>query len=170
NVADKDVVYCFDAETGKETWKFPYPCKAGNYAGTRATPVLDGDSLFTLGRDGDAHCLDAATGKVKWQTNLMKQHGSAAGNGGMAGSPLILGSMVVYNARAAGLALEKATGKKVWETNAGACGYATPVAFKLGGKEHLAVFGSDELTVVDSTTGKRVFSHPWKTKFDVNAA
>jgi outer membrane protein assembly factor BamB len=170
NVAEKDIIYCLDAETGKETWRFSYPCASGNYKGTRATPVLDGDSLYTLGRDGDAHCLDAKTGKVKWQTNLMKQHGSAAGTWGMAGSPLILGAMVVYNARAAGLALDKATGKKVWETGGGPCGYASPVAFKLGAKECLAVFGNQEITVTDATNGKRVFSHPWKTQYDVNAA
>jgi outer membrane protein assembly factor BamB len=170
NVAEKDIIYCFDAETGKETWRFPYACAAGNYKGTRATPVLDGDLLYTLGRDGDAHCLEAKTGKVKWQTNLMKQHGSGAGTWGMAGSPLILGTMVVYNARAAGLALDKATGKKVWETGGGPCGYALPVAFKNGAKEFVAVFGSQEVTISDAMTGKKVFSHPWKTQYDVNAA
>src|SRR6185295_5099760 len=36
NVGGSDTVYCFDAETGKPAWRFPYPCPAGNFSGPRA--------------------------------------------------------------------------------------------------------------------------------------
>src|SRR6185436_10355232 len=73
NVGGSDNVYCMDAETGKLIWRFPYPCPAGNFYGPRATPTLDGGLLYTLSRKGDALCLDAENGKVKWAKDLMRE-------------------------------------------------------------------------------------------------
>lgn len=170
NVKGSDVVYCLDAESGKEAWRFAYACPKGTYPGPRATPVLEGDSVYTLGREGQACCLDAATGKVKWQKSLEKDYKAAGPNWGMAGSPLIHGNNVIYNAGMSGLALDKATGAKVWESGAGPGGYAAPVAFTLKEKECLAIFGLQDLYVVEAATGKKLHSHPWVTKFDINAA
>ena len=165
-----DVVHCLDAETGKEVWRHSYPCPPGNYEGPRATPVLDGDLVYTLSREGQALCLEAATGKVKWQKNLVRDYGAANISWGMAGSPLVFNNTVIYNARAHGLALDKATGEKVWESGGGQCGYAAPVRFTHNGKECVALSGFKDVFVVDAQSGEKLYSHPWVTQYDVNAA
>jgi outer membrane protein assembly factor BamB len=164
-----DIVYCFDEESGKELWKYPYSCEAGNYPGPRATPVVDGNLVYTLSRNGDAFGLDAKTGKVVWKANVL------AGGGrnitwGLASSPLVVGNLVVYNACSYGVALGKANGQKAWSSPGGACGYASPVLFNLKGRDCLAVFGAKEVTVADLKSGQKLGSFPWVTEFDVNAA
>jgi len=170
NQGGNDIVYCLDAETGKEVWKHSYPCAPGNYEGTRATPVLDGEQVYTLSREGHAFCLEAQTGKVTWQKHLIQDYKAVNNTWGMAGSPLVLGNSVIYNARAAGLALDKMTGAKLWESGGGQSGYASPVHFTHKGKECVALFSFKDVVVVDAQTGAKLYSHPWETQYDVNAA
>lgn len=167
-----DIVYGLDAESGKETWRHAYPCGPGNngYPGPRATPVVDGDSVYTMSREGHAFCLDAATGKVKWQKHLAREHKAGVPTWGLAGSPLVFGNSVIYNAMTHGLALDKTTGAKVWESPAGVGGYAAPVRFTHKGKEAVAIFGAKDVYVVDASTGEKLLSHPWQTQHDVNAS
>ena len=71
NESGKDVVSCLDARTGKPHWRHVYRCAAGNFYGPRATPTVDGGVVYTLSRNGLAFALDAATGEVRWQADLM---------------------------------------------------------------------------------------------------
>ncbi|MBI4565252.1 MAG: PQQ-binding-like beta-propeller repeat protein [Planctomycetes bacterium] len=169
NKNNVDVIYCVDAETGKEVWHHTYPSKKGNYPGPRSTPALDGDFVYTMSRDGLALCLDAKTGKVKWQVDLLSEHGGSHITWGLAGSPLVVGDAVFYNAGASGVALNKATGKKIWASGGGKGGYATPVFFKNKDRECLAIFSSKDVFVVDAKTGEKLLDHRWETSYDVNA-
>ena len=165
-----DHIYCLNAETGKEIWKHSYRCPAGNYSGTRATPVLDGDLVYTLSRQGHAFCLDAGTGKVRWQKDLVRDFGAKSLRWGLAGSPLVVGNAVLYNARANGIAIDKTTGRRIWASGAGLGGYSTPVHFKHKGKDCAAIFGEKNVFVVDVANGRKLYSYPWETQYDVNAA
>jgi len=170
NLGGSDTVYCMDAETGKLIWRFPYPCPAGNFYGPRATPTLDGGLLYTLSRKGDALCLDAENGKVKWAKELIREFKAQPTDYGLSGSPLIAGDLVLYNALESGIAFNKLTGEKVWASPAGPGGYATPVAFRIKEKDLVAIFGAHALHIVEPATGKKVSSFPWQTEFDGNAA
>jgi outer membrane protein assembly factor BamB len=94
NVRGSDTVYCMDAETGKPVWRFPYPCPAGNFYGPRATPTIDGGLLYTLSRKGDALCLDAESGKIKWAKDLIREFKAQPTDYGLTGSPLIVGDLL----------------------------------------------------------------------------
>jgi outer membrane protein assembly factor BamB len=172
NQGGKDIVWCLDAETGKPLWQHSYPCHPGpdSYKGPRVTPVVDGTLVYTLGPEGQAYCLELETGKVKWQKDLIKDYRALNVQWRLAGSPLIAGSLVIYNARSAGLALDKATGEKAWESPGGECGYAAPVLFTHEGKDCVAIFSAHEVVVSDAKTGARITSHPWETNYNVNAA
>jgi outer membrane protein assembly factor BamB len=170
NVGGSDTVYCFDSETGKLLWRFPYACPAGNFSGPRATPTLDGVLLYTLSRKGDALCLDAETGKPKWAKDLIREFKAQPTDYGLCGSPLIVGDLVIYNALENGVALNKLTGEKVWVSSEGPGGYATPVPFKSQGNDRVAIFSAKNLHIVDPATGKKLQSHSWQTQFDGNAA
>src|SRR5438876_1998073 len=84
NEGDKDTVFCLAAATGRPLWQFKYPCPAGDEGGTRATPTVDGDRLYTLSREGQAFCLNAATGARIWAKDLQRETGASAPRWGFA--------------------------------------------------------------------------------------
>jgi outer membrane protein assembly factor BamB len=170
NVKGKDIVYCLDVETGNVKWQFAYSCDLGQYPGPRATPTVDGSSVYTLSQEGDLHCLEASNGKVKWRVNIEEAFKVSSPTWGFAGSPVVEGELVILNAGRNGIAIDKKTGKKVWVSGSGAGGYATPVLYDDGGKRLAAVFGQTALYAVDAVSGSAIWSFPWKTDYDVNAA
>ncbi len=169
----EDTIACLDADTGATVWKHTYPqALADHYyeGGTSATPTIDGGKVYTIAKSGIVHCLELATGKVLWQRDLAKELGLKVPEWGFAGAPHVHGDKVVFNAGDAGVALSKADGKTVWTSGKGSAGYGTPVPFAPGGKTALALFSLRHVIAVDPDTGKELWRHPWKTKYDVNAA
>lgn len=169
NDGKQDTIWCLDADTGKEVWRHAYPCKKGGYPGPRATPTVHDARVYTVSREGDVACLDAKTGKVFWSKDLAKEVNADVPGWGVAGSPLILGDLVVYNINA-GVALRKDTGAIAWKTPRAKNGYSTPVPFKDGDRQCLLIFAAKGLVCVDAGTGARIWEVPWKTAYDVNAA
>ncbi len=172
NTADTDTLFCFDAATGKELWKvsYPEPLDPKYYdGGTSATPTVDGDTVYQLSRKGLLLAVDARTGKEKWKKNVATEVGASIPDWGFAGSPYVSGALLVVNVGKHGTGLEKQTGKVMWRTGREASGYATPVPFELAGKKSLAIFGGKELAALDPASGQLLWSHPWKTEYDVNA-
>lgn len=168
-----DSVVAIDAASGKELWRHSYPEKLADHyyeGGTSGTPTLDGTRLYTLSKAGVALCLEAATGKVVWSRNLASELGIKVPEWGFAGAPHIHGDRVVYNAGDAGLALDKSSGKELWNSGKGSAGYGTPVPLRLDGKPALALFGLKDVIAIDPVSGREFWRHPWKTRYDVNAA
>src|SRR5438105_3434538 len=57
----KDVIYCLDAENGKQIWSYSYESsgKPQTYGtGIRAAPTVFGGFVYTLGCYGQVYCLD----------------------------------------------------------------------------------------------------------------
>ena len=71
---DQEIVACLDAATGKEHWKFGYATRYeddfGFDPGPRATPLVAGKHVYTLGAEGMMHCLELSTGKKVWERAL----------------------------------------------------------------------------------------------------
>lgn len=168
-----DSVIAIDPINGQEIWHHSYPEKLADHyyeGGTSGTPTLDGGRVYTLSKSGIALCLDSGTGKVVWSRNLATELGIKIPEWGFAGAPHINGDRVIYNAGDAGLALDKTTGKDAWMSGKGSSGYGTPVPFSVDGKPALAIFGLRHVIAVDPKTGRELWRHPWKTRYDVNAA
>ncbi len=168
-----DIIYCFDAVTGNEIWKYPYPCplEPKYYeGGTLGTPTVDGDKVYTLSKMGSLFCFNAANGNVIWQKELNKDMGNELPTWHFSSSALVVGDMLVLNIGDAGLALNKNTGATIWTNGKGKCGYATPVPFVMDGQRGLAIFGMNSIIAVSPTDGKKLWQFPWVTKHDVNAA
>ena len=168
-----DIVYCFDATTGRDKWTHSYPCplEPKYYeGGTLSTPTVDGDRVYTLSKMGSLFCLNAADGKVVWQKELNKAMGNELPTWHFSSSALIVDDMLVLNIGDAGLALNKHTGEQIWMNGKGICGYATPVPFEMNGQSGLAIFGKNSIIAVSPVNGKKLWEFPWVTKHDVNAA
>ena len=89
-----EVVECLDANTGKSLWKFTYPTAYvddfGFDAGPRATPLIAGKHVYTLGAEGKLHCLEMATGKKVWERDLNTDYQAPKGFFGVATSPVLV--------------------------------------------------------------------------------
>jgi outer membrane protein assembly factor BamB len=173
NINDKDILYCFDAATGKEIWKKSYSCplyKKSHEGGPSATPTMDGDAIYTLSKDGDAIRFDIATGEIVWHKNLNKESGFKHPTWYFSSSPLVVDNLVIVNVGAAGVALNKADGSIVWQSGKGVSGYATGVPFTSGGRKCVALAISRDLVAVNAVTGEVLWRYPWKTSYDINAA
>jgi outer membrane protein assembly factor BamB len=167
-----DTVYCLDAMTGKEIWRFSYPCAAGNdhYPGPKATPAIAGGRVYTLSDAGQLFCLDAETGGVRWKADVIDGMGVLRGHFGLSGSPYIEGDLVLLNLGSGGLAIDRHTGKQVWSSPQGPCSFSTPVVFERGGTKKIALFSAKKLQVVDVASGEVEGSLPWDTTANENSA
>ena len=168
NKENKDTVYCLKTATGEEVWHYTYDCKGGDFPGPRATPAVDGRAVYTFSRDGLALCLNADDGSVTWKKDVRGEMSATPPGWGFAGSPCVDGELLLLNAGAKGIALQKKNGQPVWATT-GTGGYSTPVPFTVDSQRCVAIFGQKAFYGLDEKTGAELWSYPWETSYDVNA-
>src|SRR5437588_2114457 len=173
NKDETDTVYCFDAQSGKELWKYSYPCALDPIyyeGGPGSTPTVDGRKVYTFSKRGHLFCFNAADGKVLWRHNLMEELPAAKPRWGFAGSALIDGSLLLLNVGGAGAGFDKSTGKVAWKSDTNVAGYATPVPFTANGERCAALFSGKALAGVRARDGKELWQYPWVERWNLNAA
>lgn len=171
--AGQDVVYCFDAATGEEIWRFAYECALideYHEGGPGATPEVHQGRVYTMSKEAHFHCLDAETGEVIWSKDLKDELGAITPTWGFAGSPLIDGDNVIVDVGYIA-AFDRVTGELVWMTdeNYGSA-YASPILFEWNGERLVAAFPEYGLVVVSAVDGALAAKHPWETNYGVNSA
>lgn len=175
-----EAVVCWDAETGKEEWRFAYECRYTNDYGNgpRATPTVDGDLVFVVGGTGSMHCLKTnpanAAGEVVWQKDLQKEFGAPVPKWGIAFSPLVVGERVFIvpggpdgNAIAA---LDRKSGATLWKKYDDLAGYASPTPATFAGQQQILVLTGSRLVSVQPEDGKLLWEYPWATENQCNIA
>lgn len=151
-----DRVVCLDVNTGEIIWQYEYSMDEGEDPGPFSTPVFDEGNLYTLGRGGQLFCFDAENGSIKWSKNLIKQ-GLTHEDGEFACSPIIVGDLLIFNMNESGLALNKSTGEKVWNSKIGKRSLSSSVAFNVGNKNYISTQGDDSTYVVDPVNGNIIW-------------
>lgn len=171
NIANEDIVWCFDEKSGKTLWTHKYPCDAGSHKGPRVTPTVDGDRVYTLSREGQLFCLNAADGKVVWDADVTKLLGAkqTRHEWGFSSSPLVRNNLLLLDVGPLA-ALDKKTGKKIWSTGHSEAGFSSPRLMKSGVKEYALGFNADGLLIAEADSGKKVDEYEWKTEYMVNSA
>ena len=171
----KDVLYTFDAESGKVVWEQSY--ERGEdpaYPGTRATPTIDNGRIYTHGSAGDLVCRELTDGKLVWKTNVLKETNAKPIQWGSASSPLVTDEHIYVQGGMEGdaiaVSVDKKTGKIVWKSEAkGLAGYAALILVDVAQQKQLIVFAGDAVFSMDPKTGKTIWTEPWKTEYEVNA-
>lgn len=162
----EEIVFCLDAVTGEEVWRYGYASAYEAWPGAGATPTVDNDRLYTLGRNGELYCFNADNGGVLWFRNLVDDSLSVKPDWGFCASPLATKNLLLLNVAQSGIALNKLTGELVWKSPKAKGGLATPVLFEKQGKQYAAINTDDILHAVDIENGNVIWTHPWETHND----
>lgn len=160
-------VLCLDARSGAKIWERTYECayRIAYPSGPRATPVVAGGRVFTLGAMGDLLCLDARDGKVIWERHFLKEFTDEPPVWGYAAHPLLDGDRLIClvgGSNSAVVAFHKDTGKEMWRAlEAREIGYAPPVIYTVGGQRQLIIWHPDGVAGLAPDTGKILWTHPY---------
>jgi outer membrane protein assembly factor BamB len=171
----QDIVRALDLKTGADVWTYAYEDTAqANYGYARSTPTVAGGKVYTISRLGIVNCLDAATGKKLWTRDVRADFSAPRPDWDFAGSPVIDGDRVVLatgGSNAAVIALNKDTGATMMQGGGDTkAGYATPVVATINGVKQYVTFTAKTVMGVDAASGRALWSVPWETSYDVNAA
>ena len=162
----KEYAICLGAKDAKPLWKVPLPEKnardeydTGWGSGPRGTPTVDGESVHILGARGDLCCLKAADGATVWAVNLVKDFAGGVPRWGYSESVLIDGDKVVCTPGGndgAVLALDKKTGKKLWQSAdlKDAAAYSSLVIAEVGGVRQYVTQTESAAVGVRASDGK----------------
>jgi outer membrane protein assembly factor BamB len=141
-----DTLRVLDLASGKELWTFAYDAPGEfMFAGSRTTPTVDGDLVYTSGPLGDLHAINTKTRKPVWHKNIWKDFGGTAlPRWAVVQNPLIYGNLLIVapqTSQAGVVAYDKLTGALKWKSAplGGTAGYVSPSIVKVGGEDHLVM-------------------------------
>ena len=167
-------LFCFDAETGSNIWKFSFPNQIMNdfspprgMGGTSSAATIEGNRAYLLSGDGCLFALDTQGGAVVWSNNLAAELGADKPHWGFTGAPLIQDNLLVLDIGSAGAAVDKSSGKVVWHSDKAGTGYSTPVPCSFNGTPAVALVTADHAYALETKTGKQIWSFPFKAQINI---
>jgi len=119
HVDGEEFVWCLSAESGQPIWSHHYPGELNDNlheGGPGSTPTLDGDLVYTLGKEGQFYCLEAKTGRIRWEKQLKSDLEVATPEWGFSSSPVIIGGQLILEAGRV-VSYDKLTGEKSGRRN-----------------------------------------------------
>ncbi len=177
-VDTKDIVTCLSLKDGKVVWQYDYAAlpPAGaevrdgklDYGNTpRATPLVVGDKVITLGAMGDLYCLDLKSGEMNWSLNYVLDFDAPIPTWGWSGSPVHHDGLIIFQPGATEssmVAVKLADGEVVWETPGGRAAYTSPIVAEFSGKTQVITCDSSFWMGFDAKSGKQL----WRLKPERN--
>lgn len=172
----EEQVVCLDLNTGNLLWKHSDNTRFSEALGgdgPRATPTFIDGRLYTLGATGVLNCLEAATGKAVWTTNILKDADATNIPWAMAGSPLVEEGLVIVNPggkEGRSIAAYRASdGLLMWSVGDYEASYTAPRIETIHGVRQVLVFHAAGLSGLEAKTGKELWMYPWVNQPKVNA-
>ena len=167
----------FALSTGGELlWRQDYgeEFDGRGYPGTRNTPTVYRGKLFLLSSLGMAVSMDAETGAVRWQRDLLADYGGENTYFGMAEQPLIVDGQVIYTpggTDASVAAFDPDTGETLW-TSTGlseSSAYCSARLFDNGTHRQIVTAVATKLVGLDPGTGEVLWTHPVEVEYNIQA-
>jgi outer membrane protein assembly factor BamB len=183
-IGDRETIDCLEPETGRRFWRRDYEAayrdRYGFSPGPRASAVIDGNRVYTVGVTAVLHCLDLQTGNVLWRRDLMADYQIPQYFFGYGPTPCVWQDrlIVTVGGKADGArgtsvaAFDKLTGKTLWAVeDAWGADYASPIVAPLHGRDVVfAVLGGESrpaaggLLAIDPRDGRVLDRFPWRAR------
>lgn len=191
---DRARLTCLHAETGAEIWRREYPTAYEDFYqysnGPRASPVVDGDRVYTFGVEGRLRCHRVADGELLWEVDTSERFGVVQNFFGVGSTPAIEGDLLLaqVGGSPAGsprihsgevrpngtgvVAFDKFTGEVRYRTGDELASYAAVKLATIGERRWAFVFARGGLLAFEPSTGAIDFHFPWRARTleSVNAA
>ncbi|HYG81256.1 MAG TPA: PQQ-binding-like beta-propeller repeat protein, partial [Pyrinomonadaceae bacterium] len=172
----QEVVAAYDVETGRELWKHGWDAEFRESMGgdgPRATPTWHGGRVYALGAAGELRCLDAKTGRLIWNRNILKDNGAENLQWGMSASPLIVDDKVVVlpggRSGKSVVAYNRLTGAPVWRALDDEASYTSPMLVTLAGRRQILVVTASRVVGL-TEDGALLWEHPWSNSYSINVS
>ncbi len=173
-----EVVICMDAATGETIWEHVYDDDPDEGhvtqfgTGPRSTPLISGDSIYTIGIAGMMHSLNKADGKVNWSHELWgEKFGGTKLNHGYSSSPIEYKDTIIVLVGGEGksiVAFNKKDGSVAWQNQSYKNSYSTGQILEINGQEQLVAFMAKELVGVDPNNGEEYWRYAIENQWDQN--
>ncbi len=165
-------LFAFDLK-GKLIWKTPngkeYYGKgfAASFPGSRATPTVVGDMVYTSSGRGRLAGYELATGKEKWAVDMVPEMGGLENMFGYAESPLVDGDNIYFMAGGPAnnvVALNRFSGKTVWSSKAfgDTTSFCSPLLITLASRKIFVTLSHHYIFGLDAINGEIL----WSQKLD----
>lgn len=184
--ANQEVLVAQNVTDGKTLWSAPldvanYGHDGGNAGtpenkggdGPRSTPTLVGDRVVAISADLVLRAFDAASGKLIWSRDLIKEHEGQNIQWKNAASPLLEGGLLYVGGGGKDqslLAIDPKDGAVVWKAFTEKITHATPVAATLHGQRQVIFFLQSGLLSVEPKTGKELWRYAFPYKVSTAAS
>lgn len=170
-----ETLTCIDAATGRQIWTQRGTAGwTANFVGTRATPTIEGEHIYTFSGQGVLICRNLADGVERWKLDVLKATGGRNIRHGVASSPHVVGDRVFVQGGDGGsiaLCADKRTGHVIWKSaERGVSGYATTVMIDVEDSKQLIAFTGERIVALDPANGKTLWRYDWPAYYWVNAA
>jgi len=173
-------VLCLDEQSGKilwsHQWETHYRRQLQSYAtGPRATPLVDGGRLYTMGATGRIHCFDAESGNVEWEYDALGEFGTEVPIYALSASPIAWKETVIFvcGGRDGQLrAFDKASGKEAWKALPANYDlpYSSPVILKIAGTHQLIQWDQQHLSSLNPDNGRVLWQVPFEAQSNMALA
>ena len=174
---NQEVVGAYDLETGRELWTNSWDAdfrESMGGDGPRATPTWHEGRLYSLGALGELRCLDARTGKLLWNRNILSDAQVGNLQWGMSAAPLVVDDKVIVlpggRPGKSVVAYSNDTGSLVWQGLDDKQAYTSPALVTLAGQRQILMVSAQRLAGLAPEDGKLLWDYPWVTSYDVNSA
>src|SRR5262249_8299704 len=142
--------------------------------GPRAAPTLKDRHVYALGAVGHLHCLDAATGRVVWSKDLVRQERARVPIWGFSASPLVFNDLLIVHVGAERegclLAFHRGRGREAWRNLPDPAGYATPILVEHLGQPLLVCWTPTNIRGLEPRTGRLLWTVPFTVTYGTSIA
>jgi outer membrane protein assembly factor BamB len=172
----QEVVAAYELETGRELWTHAWDAyfdEAMGGAGPRATPTWNRGRLYALGATGRLWSLDAKTGDVLWERDILADSQATNLDWAMSGAPLVVDDLVVLQPGGTDgwsvVAYHRETGDVVWHALDDVQSYTSPMLMTLAGERQLVVVTAERVVGL-TLEGHLLWEYPWQISIVPNIA
>ncbi len=145
---------------GNQLWRISYGLSGkSSYPQSRCTPTIEGDYIYLVSGRGKVVCVNSIEKKIQWEVPAFEKYQGKHWIWGIAESPLLVNDKVIFTPaghQTTMIALDKFTGKTVWETQSlnDTSSFVSPILIHIGEKQIIVNITINYVLGVDASDGR----------------